>query len=157
MQPKPNLPASVPRKFGVGTLLVVSTAYAILFAILRAVDYPAAAVAIIGIFLTLVGVGQMICGQAAARWGSMAVGAVTTVIITIIVTVLDSGRSNPGVLVTAIPCAAITGIVLGYLGGALVAGVFLITDWADRLIHRKDVPPPEASAAPPASAKTEER
>jgi hypothetical protein len=121
----------VPRRFGVGTLLVVTLCYALLFGLLRMIGADGAASITIAGFLTAIGIGQIICGPARARIASTAIGAFGLPLF-IVVTELAAGE----VPQFNVCCVPLSGALLGYLGGVLVAGVFLLMRLADQWIHR---------------------
>jgi hypothetical protein len=130
-----ELPAAVPRRFGVGTLLVISAAYAALFGGLRAIGYPGVAIAAIAIFLTAAGLGQMIFGQRAARLGSMVAGAIMGPVIFLMEILMLNRVHRADDLLAGLACWITTGGVFGYFAGTLVAGIFLVMDALNRLIH----------------------
>jgi hypothetical protein len=53
----------VPRRYGVGTLLVITTLYSILFAFLRSVGAPPAVFVVVALYLAGIGAAQMLLFQ----------------------------------------------------------------------------------------------
>jgi hypothetical protein len=141
-RPRPGraspLPAAVPRKFGIGTLLVVSAAYALLFGVLRFVNTPGFGTASIALFLTAVGIAQMIFGARAARTGSVIAGTIVFPVLAIANLLMVernfSLRMLPDMGWSCV-CLLIFGAICGYLGGTLVAGVFLAMELPDRIMR----------------------
>jgi ABC-type proline/glycine betaine transport system permease subunit len=68
---------SVPRRYDLTTMFVVSTAFALLFAGMRILEWPKEAALTTGLFITLVGLGQaMLFGGKSPRLASVVVGVV---------------------------------------------------------------------------------
>jgi len=55
----PQKIVGVPRRYGVGTLLLITAMYAVLFSVLRCLQVPLGTFLLIVAFFTLVGLGQM--------------------------------------------------------------------------------------------------
>ena len=116
----------MPRRFGVGVMLVITTMYAVLFAVIQRAS--AWNFAVIAIFFTLVGLAQAVLFKGRnPRRASAVTGVVFGVLL-----VLVSSRSVPILRQLAIPCPLPLAILLGrfwalfgYLAGGLIAGVFL--------------------------------
>ncbi|MEZ6087405.1 MAG: hypothetical protein R3C05_05125 [Pirellulaceae bacterium] len=114
---------SAPRKFDLATLLAVTTAYALMFAGMRAFDANDAAMLWTGAFVSIIAAGQAILfGGNAPRASSMIVGSVL-VAFTMLVAV--TGLNVLG-LFTSVLVGGLLGPPSGYLSGTLVGGVFLI-------------------------------
>ncbi len=123
----PRRQTGVPRRFGVGVMLVITTMYAVLFAVIQRAS--AWNFAVIAIFFTLVGLAQAVLFKGRnPRRASAVTGVVFGVLL-----VLVSSRSVPILRQLAIPCplplaillGAVSGALFGYLAGGLIAGVFL--------------------------------
>lgn len=123
--------AGVPRRFGVGILLVIATMYAVLFAIMRTLAFPPAAFVLIALFFTGVGLGQMLLFKGKRpRRASVIVGGILCPSLFLAVAVIEG-------VVHRIPTVnllhpdfwkilgycTITGTILGYLAGMLIAVV----------------------------------
>jgi hypothetical protein len=126
----------VPRRYDLATLLAVTMAYACLFGVLRIVMEPGAVIWIAG-FLTTVGISQAIlfggrCPRAAsvlAGMGFMAATIGTLAVMEFQQIVQTGGRF----LLSIVVIYVLLGAMLGYFGGVLVAGVFLIAHHLRRL------------------------
>ncbi len=123
-----------PRVFDLYTLLAVTLAFAVIFAFLRliepALDTNIANVAIaIGIFSTLTAIAQLaLWGGKKPRIASVVSGPPIWMLLWLSVL-----AANPRALMDpsnwiGMLCSSVLGIPAGYLGGALVAGVFLLAD-----------------------------
>ena len=144
-RPSPKRIYSVPRRYDLATLFVVTLAYALLFAVLRAFQAPPHLAVITGSFVTLVGLGQAILfGGSKPRAASMLVGAVTYGLWLLIVGVIrevaileirDVMQMLFFLACTA-PWVALGGAILGYVAGVAVGAVFLIADCVRRGARR---------------------
>ena len=172
--PEPSDPAtpqrrkvySVPRRFGMGTIFVVTTLFAVLFGILTGVGAPGEFVLILAGFLAIIGFAQMLLfGGKRPRLASVVTGIVLTTLIglTWMGILISEGRFSgltDLLVVGLVVCAVSTfigftfGLVFGYAGGGVVAGVFLIMDHVERLMYgrRENGEDPKTSnETPPAS------
>jgi hypothetical protein len=126
---------SAPRRFDIFTLMVVTVAYAFLFMLASLVGTinKTASVwfsAVIGLFLAYVAVAQVFLFQGkSTRLASMVAG-VTAVAIWLLVVVVrfSDAMYAPYQLAWGIFCSCVWGAGMGYLAGATVGGVFLISD-----------------------------
>lgn len=124
--------SGVPRRFGVGGLLIISTMYAVLFAILRTLEVPPLDFVGVVLFFTAVGLGQMLLfkGQRPRR-ASMIVGACMFAGFIAFLDWTGIGPSRRTLSCRAFEVeGAIIGAGYGYLAGVLIAGVFLLIDKA---------------------------
>ena len=122
--------AGVPRQFGVGTALLIMTMFAVLFAVLRSLNVPTIAFAIIALFFLGVGAGQALLfhGQRPRR-ASIIVGIVMTYVLTIFGIIITDGFHSDVLLSPAFHCiVGAFGGAFGYLAGVLIAAVFLVSD-----------------------------
>jgi hypothetical protein len=134
--------ASVPRRYGAGTLLVITAAYALLFAAFKA--WGADQVWWIGtaVFLTGIGIAQAIAGPKNARPASTIVGLcllpfILAAVRYYYVAAASTDRlGDRGEWFMSLVCAGLLGAPLGYIGGVLVAGIFLLMRYADTAIAR---------------------
>jgi hypothetical protein len=148
---------SAPRRFDISTLMVVTAGYAILFAVLNllssASNQAAGISVLVGVFVTLVGVGQAtLFGGHRPRTASILVGAILTALITVGSMKFISPRGTLGMMLPfVLAYGAISGIIYGYLAGVLVGGVFLVADVIRRLFKRAhaDVADDTQAAASP--------
>jgi hypothetical protein len=136
----PDEIASVPRRYGAGTLLVITTAYALLFAAFRAYGADQAWWVGTAVFLTGVGIAQAIAGPKNARPASTIAGVIllpTICIAALMVLGTQHERDFLGEWALGLVCCAALGAPAGYLGGVLVAGIFLLMRYADAAIARR--------------------
>jgi hypothetical protein len=131
--PRQTHEAGVPRRFGVGTLLIITTAYAVLFAVMRALEFPPAAFVLVSLFFTAVGLGQMLLFKGRQpRKASVIVGACLYPPLFLGTIILESGAGHryhlPPDLGIGVCCSIPSGAMAGYLAGILIAGVFLVVE-----------------------------
>jgi hypothetical protein len=126
---------AAPRRFDLATILVVTLAYAALFAVMRLLRWPLPMFGVVALFVTLVGVGQAVLLKGRApRLASAVVGSVFFVMAPAILDVLSgTGQSLSAtidslVLYVCGPaiCVAVSGAIVGYCTGAMIGGVFLV-------------------------------
>jgi hypothetical protein len=122
--PEPQV-FGVPRRYDLATLMAVTLAYACLFGALRALSWPPEAMVWTAGFLTVVGAAQaLLFGGKCPRGASYLAG------IGFMLVVMVMGRGLPGfwedVLILFFVAIVLPGLVLGYAGGVIVAGVFLV-------------------------------
>ncbi|HEX5444946.1 MAG TPA: hypothetical protein VFW87_14005 [Pirellulales bacterium] len=121
-------PYGVPRRFGVGTMLIVTTAYGMLLAVLRLAGWPPGATAWILAFISLVGLGQMLLfGAKRPREASVVTGAIGLP-LAMFAFAMSFGFDDPHTWLAGLVCAVPFGAAAGYLAGGVVAGVFLVMD-----------------------------
>jgi hypothetical protein len=142
---------SAPRKFDLSTMLVVTTAYAAVFALLRAISFPAMDVFIVSAFFTSVALGQAILfGAKHPRWASALVGSAFGVILLIASPLIyQHGRPPdeippPPLILTNVILCVIFGAFYGYVGGVIVGFVFMIAHGI-RLVLSSDDSRPDIS------------
>lgn len=119
-----------PRVFDLFTLLAVTLAFAILFALLRLLepmfkdDLPVITVAL-SIFVTFSAIAQMTLWHGERpRLASVASGPAIWMVIGLGSAIYFL---RPGLLLGTV-CMSFLGVPVGYLSGALVAGVFMLAD-----------------------------
>lgn len=144
-------PVGVPRRFGLGSLFVLSTFSSGVFFLAQALDTSRAGIAMIAVFLVIIGAAQWIIGEGPrARWASAITGGILLGIVAVAVAVvsirqtlyIDGPNSVPVTIdlfniLLSLPFALLMGGTLGYLAGTLVAGVFLVAHMADAWIARR--------------------
>jgi hypothetical protein len=144
--PPPPPVYAVPRRFGVGALLILMAAFGGLFAILRANDAPVGVYIFLGLEAVVVGLAQMRFGES-PRLASMVSGALLLPFSMLVATLVvgrspfDAAVFDIGAIVILIP----VGAALGYLTGALMSGCFLVSDMLSAYVKRRRAPelPPE--------------
>ena len=147
-------PAGVPRRYTLRTILAVTTGLAVLLTFLKWLNvYPVVIACLVG-YLVLVGLGQALLFHGKRpRLASIVVGAVIVICLFVVVAAL-SGQfsfalsamaggygSAIGTLLSVcfiIFLWALLGALLGYAGGGIVAGVFLIMDYVEKILGRKN-------------------
>lgn len=142
---------SAPRRFDIFTLMVVTVAYAFFFMLtsfVGTINKTASfwASAVIGIFLAYVAIAQIVLFQGKSpRLASMVAGvsAVAVWLIAFVVRFSDPVGA-PYDLVWGMICSCVGGAPVGYLAGATVGGVFLVSDVLrrkvlNRRLHSEEV------------------
>jgi len=132
---------SAPRKFDLSTVLVVTTAYAAVFSLLRAIGIPPVVVFIVATFFTSVALGQAILfGAEHPRLASAIVGSAFFVVALTIYALLDPG-ATPEELPSMIVWNLISGAFWGYVGGVVVGFVFMVAHWVRLMLSKRDSRP----------------
>jgi hypothetical protein len=118
---------SVPRRFDLATVLVAMLAYAVLFAVLHAPGVPRGVIGFVGLFFAVVAVGQAV----AIRWQSPRLASMlAATLFWLVVGGVALGTRGGGCEACGVGMmAAVVGPITGYLGGALVGGVFLVSHY----------------------------
>ena len=128
---------SAPRRYDLATMFVVSVAYAVLFAVMRSLQAGPLMFVTIGLFFTVIAAAQALLFKgnsprlASCIAGSLyLVGSNAAVFLLTSVNPLQPFRIVSSILPAAggLICVAVSGAICGYIGGALVAGVFLAAD-----------------------------
>ena len=136
---------SAPRKYDLSTAIVVTTAYAALFALLRAINFPPMAALLVVAFFTSVALGQAILfGAKHPRWASALVGAAFFVIMLTAYSMLDQHGPTPNELPSIITFSLVSGAFWGYVCGVIVGFVFMVAHGV-RLVLSPHESPPEVS------------
>jgi len=143
LEPRPSLseplrpaePARVPRRFGVGTLLLFTTMLALLFGLMQAAGAPPVVPISFAVFFALVGLGQMLLFRGRKpRLASFLVGGVVWCLVALADSVMiwrfQAAPLNVwaavGVFFFILLPSFLCGGLLGYGAGCLLAGVFLL-------------------------------
>jgi len=142
--PPPEL-AQVPRRFGVGALMLLSVTFALLFGTMRSLDVPPVWFIGVGVLLTAVVLGQIVLfGGTRPRDASMLAGAVVLpveVAAYMIFSAYFAGGESPRAAVFVFQFIAVAmilcplGAVAGYVAGVVAAGGFLVVDGVKDWIH----------------------
>lgn len=135
-----NDPATVPRRFGMGTLLMVVLFVSLVFAAAKWLDVPPPLTVFAASFLAVIGALQMLMNKV-PRAVSVAAGAVLLP-VTLAATWSALGANShplfgtlvatPADIVFGLAHLAAVGAVCGYVGGVLVAGLFLVIEVVSR-------------------------
>ncbi|MCA9148400.1 MAG: hypothetical protein KDA92_03830 [Planctomycetales bacterium] len=120
---------STPRRFDLATVLVITSAYALGFSALRVLQMPLVELAVIGGFVTTVGLSQAVLfGGRHPRIASMVTGAVLLPTLVILFDSRPGSRSLVDDIVLLVTYCSFFGAIHGYFAGAMVGGVFLVSD-----------------------------
>jgi hypothetical protein len=126
--------AGVPRRFGLGILMVITTMCAVLFTVLRVSRVPPAGFLVIVVFFVAIGLGQFLLfkGQRPRR-ASVIVGACLYPLLFLGMCAYECLAAGAPLFFVKDACGIIlfgsgVGAILGYLAGGLIAGVFLVID-----------------------------
>lgn len=130
-------PARVPRRFGVGTVMIFTAMFAVLFSLLRSLGSPPHLIIFLGLWSACIGLGQMLLfGGKQPRAASVAVGVPSAILI-LVAMLLWEVASNGGINtahadIAGMICAMVFGGLLSVPGsyalGCAMAGVFLLID-----------------------------
>ncbi len=128
--------AGVPHRFGVGTLLLITALFAVLFSLMSSLGASAGAIAYLGIFFAIVGVGQSLLFKGTnPRAASMLIGACLLPWLGVVVMILDTWQScrihSDDTLAFGLLIAfgTVFGCWCGYLIGVTIGGAFLVSDF----------------------------
>lgn len=141
--PSPTVGAatySVPQRFGIAALLGMTTLFACLFAALRAMNAPPVFYLFFGSVGSVIGLAQMKMGGM-PRTASALAGAILLPVWLVITAVFSDefGADSPTAILATLPCSVVGGGLLGYLTGAILAGVFLVLDLATDREKRRNM------------------
>jgi hypothetical protein len=122
---------SVPRRFDLFTILVATTAYAVLFASLRLLDFSSARLGVAGGLFAAVAIGQVAAKKKSPRVASIYAAVLYWIFVIAISAYIQRDRprnANLGNVFLALVFVAPTwGVITGYVVGVLAAGVFLVS------------------------------
>jgi hypothetical protein len=156
---------SVPRRYDLATLFTVSLAFAMLFGLMRALGSHPVVFAVVGGFVTVVGLTQAVLFKGKApREASILTGAAIFASVASIPMILGVMRGY-GVVELLVGyscqamCSCLLGAVCGYVVGVLIGGVFLVADAVRKVMRKMKEPPSGLSATkdtarPSAATKT---
>ena len=164
LRPKPlPAPVGVPRRFSIGTMMILTTAFAVLFGVLKTFGVPPIAFAAISIFIGGVGACQSLLFKGKRPRLASFVGGIIMFGLLAVVGLLVACFVDRPLLslfyimilmgVTTVLTAVIGG-PLGYIVGCLVAAIFLVRkepDDAEPTPEKSDVP--LLSGDPPGDAQ----
>ncbi len=135
-------PARMPERFSIMLMLAVLSIVSVAFCILRLLNTPPATVFFFTLLFTLIALAQMLFPRA-PRLVSSVTGSVYCVLWFTVAFVLEQEALFPRssaleklVYVAGLLCAGWIliipfGALVGYLGGGLVAGAFLLLGWRE--------------------------
>ncbi len=138
-----------PRRYGIGTIMIVTLAAAVLLGVFNAFGAPPVLVVVVMVFLVLVGLGQIILYQGVRpRAASVLTGAIVFPLEYFLIFVFFAVKDHRGWRGVADPVEVIVfgcillvvgpilGAGLGYVAGGLVAGIFLVMDAVQRALEK---------------------
>lgn len=137
--PAPDL-FSVPRRFDLATVLVAMLGFALLFAGMRSLDMPPAAMAVLGGLFVAVAFGQWVANRRGRPREASIVAAGFYWFAFNAWLMHGEGEHGFVVLLFAVFASAIYSFPTGYLVGTLVGGVFLVSHHLREhgLLRRRD-------------------
>ncbi len=137
----PDVPYGVPRRFSLGTVMIVTACFGLMLVGLIRWGLSRAVIAIVVVEVATVAVGQVaLFGGKQPRKASIVAGIGFMFVVMIGVAWYDAAthaKDTPGVstlIVMALPFAA-SGAFFGYISGGAVAGIFLIMDKTEELLR----------------------
>ncbi len=135
-----NRQAGVPRRFGIGSIMVVTAAFALLFYVLKFAQQSIQTCAFVTGFVAVVGISQAVLfGGRRPREASIIAGCVYLTVSAAIQYEYFDVRSRDHYLISleiVILFGMLIGIVSGYLTGILIGGVFMFIEAAKRRCRR---------------------
>jgi len=120
---------TVPRRFGMGTILMAVTLFSLLAGTARVLGMPPAALGIVALFIVFVGLAQMLQPNA-PRLASAAVGVGFAMCWAAI------GLYASHWYFTQFVWFGLFGALVGYLAGTLLAALYLVEDYVHRGLRR---------------------
>ncbi|MCY2981861.1 MAG: hypothetical protein NTU79_24640 [Planctomycetota bacterium] len=130
MLDSPKTIYSVPRKVDLATLLVITVFYACLFALMNLLRVDFWSFLAIGGFFSFIGISQAILLKGKSpRAASMVAGAIYLAAIFLFSGAGFNKSLYPTFRIALFLGTSIQGVLLGYLGGSCVGGIFLIIDY----------------------------
>ncbi|MEN6452404.1 MAG: peptide-methionine (R)-S-oxide reductase MsrB [Thermoguttaceae bacterium] len=135
----PDPHVGIPRRFGVGTLMILVTAFAVLFSILKTSGCEPIGFAAIGGFFAGVGACQVLLYKGRdPRRASILGGVITMALLCVCWTIFAGIKSGSvlvafGVLIASIVFSLVFGGPMGYLAGCLLAAIFLVRKEPDMI------------------------
>jgi len=131
----PKAPVGVPHRFSIGTMMILVTAFAILFGVLKTLDVDPAAFAVISIFIGGIAACQSLMFKGKKpRLASVVGGVIMLGLIDLVIGAVGL-FSDPDffghapiviLLATMVVQAVVLGGPLGYIIGCFVAAIFLV-------------------------------
>jgi hypothetical protein len=132
---------AVPRRFGMGTLLVATTLFAMLFAFLQWARARPEELFFYSAFVATLSVAQMVF-ERSPRWASILAGGFYLPLSMLIIPMVRGRGVWRGTGSVGLIEWTIIGLCIGYLGGALVAGIFLASDFLAKSVQSHQPSPP---------------
>jgi hypothetical protein len=131
-------PYCVPRRFGIGTIMIVTAAYGSLLAAMTYNGVPRIASAGVVVFVSAIGLGQVLLFRGKKpREASILTGVVTLNVMAIAYLIFGPRTPYLAAVVMSVFPILMVGSLLGYLGGGIVAGVFLVMDLVESALPER--------------------
>ena len=121
----------VPRKFGTGTIILATTMFAMLFAVLEWANARPWELFYFTSFIVTVSAAQMFLPRT-PRWASVLAGGIFLPLSIMSYSRLGRRWMLSGHDAGSLFQVVVIGLLVGYLGGTLIAGIFLVSDYATR-------------------------
>ncbi len=129
-------PVAVPRRFGVGSLLIVTAAFAMFLGAMQALHVDPIAMGLVAAYVAVVGIGQAVLfGGKAPRRASVLVGILFLLVVGLANMVHAVVTNRPFLgddifieFAGTVFLSIVYGAPFGYIAGTLAAGVFLIIE-----------------------------
>ena len=133
---------SVPRRFDLATLFIVTLAYSLLFALMSSLQFPPVASLAAAGFIGIVGAAQAVLfGGRRPRAASIWTGVVLYCVPMLARLIGVGPLAFAGALFPFLGMQVLIGGTLGYLAGACIGGVFLLADVVRRRFrHGNELP-----------------
>ena len=126
LEPPKGEQVGVPRRFGIGILMILTAAFAVLCGVLQSLDAQPPEFTIIGILFFGVAAGQVLLFQGTnPRLASVIVGGILFPLETVVYYAIMGAR-NPVDAYVVVGLSVFGGPLFGYLAGGLTAGLFLV-------------------------------
>jgi hypothetical protein len=129
----PQNPVGMPRRFGIGTMMILTAAFALLFGVLKTFGADPAVFAAISIFIAGVAACQAVLFKGKnPRLASFVGGILVLSLIAVVGVPVDCHQEGLGLLQTvvftvlAVILSALLGGPLGYAAGCVAAAIFLV-------------------------------
>ena len=130
----PKAPVGVPHRFSIGTMMILVTAFAVLFAVLKTLNVDPAAFAVISIFIGGIAACQSLLFKGKYPRSASVVGGIVILVLITLVGEAVWHFSNPDAftprylerILGEVVQAAFFGGPLGYIVGCFVASIFLV-------------------------------
>ena len=127
----------VPERFGIASILTLTTTFAILFGALRYFDAPPSVYIFLGAMALSIWVVQMIFGSVPRGASAITGGLIMPIWVVMTIQSSPLRTHEPvGLLLLLLFFTVALGALLGYCTGALAAGVFLLLDVVEEFVSR---------------------
>ena len=133
---------SAPRRFDLATIFAVTTAYSLLLAAMKGLNFPPITCSMVAGFIALIACAQALLFRGLKpRKASVFAGSAIYSAGIFCECFLDPGFRPGSWLIVTVIYGVVFGGVLGYVGGVVVGGVFLVADVLRKRYTRYDDKP----------------